>query len=106
MESLYLFDKYRNFEAINKNQLDLVIDYICGNLNSCSCNYPYWYNMYSYSTKSRIVIRHRENKKNENAVAILGECVCRNQIINFLKNKGNLCNCDKGCASIYFNAVF
>ena len=105
MERLVLFNKYRNFEPINKNQLDLVIDYICGNLNSCFCNYSYWYDMYCYSTKSRIVIRHRENK-NENAVATLGECVCRSHVINFLKNKDNLCNCDKGCASVYFNAVF
>ena len=105
MESLNLFTKYRNFEPVNKDQLELVIDYICGNLNSCFCNYPYWYDMYCYSTKSRIVIRHRENK-NESAIAILGECVCKNQVINFLKNKDNQYNCDKGCASVYFNAIF
>ena len=106
MESSFvLFNKYRNFEAINENQLNLVVNYICGNLNSCFYNYPYWYDMYCYSTKSRIVIRHRENK-NENAVATLGECVCQNQIINFLKNKDNLCNCNEGCASVYFNIVF
>ena len=104
MEMLELFNKYRNFEPINKKELDLVINYICANLNSCFNNYPYWYDMYCYSTKSRIVIRHRESK-NENSIAILGECLCQNQIINFLK-KGNSCNCDEGCASVYFNAVF
>ena len=104
MESLELFNKYRNFEPINKEQLQLVINYICSNLNSCFNNYPYWYDMYCYSTKSRIVLRHRE-RKNENSTVILGECVCQNQVINFLK-KNNLCNCDEGCASVYFNAVF
>ena len=60
MESLILFNKYRNFESINENQLDFVINYICGNLNSCFVNYPYWYDMYCYSTKSRIVIRQKK----------------------------------------------
>ena len=105
MTSLDLFNKYIKFELINEKQLDLAIDYICGNLNSCFHNYSYWYDLYCYSTKSKIVIRHRKNK-NKNAVARLGECVCQNQVINFLKNEGNQCNCDEGCASVYYNAVF
>ena len=105
MESLNLFTKYRNFEPVNKDELELVIDYICGNLNSSFGNYPYWYDMYSYTTKSRIVIRHREHK-NETGIAILGECVCKDQVINFLKNEANQCNCNKGCASVYFKVVF
>ena len=105
MNGLILFTKYRKFESVNKDELDLVIDYICANLNSYFCNYPYWYDMYCYTTKSRIVIRHREDK-NETGTAILGECVCKNQVINFLKNEGNQCNCNKGCASVYYKAVF
>ena len=105
MESFTLFNKYLNFEPINKNQLDSVINYICSNLNSCFYNYSFWYDMYCYSTKNRIVIRHREDK-NENALTTLGECVCEKQVINFLKNKDKQCNCDEGCASVYFNAVF
>ena len=105
MDRLSLFTKYRNFEPVNKDELDLVIDYIVGYLNSSSCNYPYWYDMYSYTTKSRIVIRHREHK-NEIAIAKLGECVCKDQVINFLNNEGNKCNCNKGCASVYFKVVF
>ena len=105
MDRLNLFTKYRQFKPVNKDELDLVIDYICGNLNSSFCNYPYWYDMYCYTTKSRIVIRHREHK-NETAIAILGECVCEDQVINFLKNEANQCNCNKGCASVYFKVVF
>ena len=105
MNSLISFTKYRKFEAVNKQELDLAVDYICGNLNSSSCNYPYWYDMYCYATKSRIVIRHREGK-NESGVATLGECVCKDQVINFLQNDDNQCNCNKGCASVYFKAIF
>ena len=105
MDRLSLFTKYRKFEPINKNELDLVVDYICANLNSSFCNYRYWYDMYCYATKSRIVIRHREHK-NETGIAKLGECVCENQVINFLENENNQCNCNKGCASVYFKVVF
>ena len=105
MDRLSLFTKYRNFEFVNSNELDLIIDYICGNLNSTFCNYRYWYDMYSYTTKSRIVISHRTEHK-KTGIAKLGECVCENQVINFLENENNLCNCNKACASVYFKVVF
>ena len=105
MDRLSLFEKYRNFEFVNSNELDLIIDYICGNLNSWfPSNYPYWYDMYSYASKSRIVIRHKQ-EKNELAVAKLGQCVCQNEIIDFLKNENKKCNCEQGCSSVYFNVV-
>ena len=104
MNSLVLFTKYQKFEEVNEKDLDLIVDYICGNLNSFSRNYPYWYDMYSYATKSRIVIRHRKEKF-ETATAKLGECVCQDQVINFLENE-NKCNCNNGCASVYFKVVF
>ena len=104
MNRLTLFTKYSKFELVNTKELDLIVDYICGNLNSGSYNYDYWSDMYSYATKSRIVIRYRE-QKNELGLAKLGECVCENQVVNFLKN-GNKCNCNKRCASVYYNVVF
>ena len=103
MSRLTLFEKYRNFEFVNTNELNSIIDYICHNLNSSS-NYPYWYDMYSYATKTKIVIRHRQGK-NEPAIAKLGQCVCENEVVNFLM-KNKKCNCEKGCSSVYFSAVF
>ena len=104
MNRLNLFQKYRNFEFVNADQLDLIVDYICGNLNF-GTNYSYWYDMYCYSTKTRIVLRHKQ-KKNEFAVAKLGQCVCKNEVINFLENENKKCNCEEGCSSVYFNVVF
>ena len=106
MNRLNAFEKYRKFEFVNINELELIIDHICSNLNSSfSINYPYWYDMYCYATKSRIVIRHRQ-EKNELAVAKFGQCVCENEVVNFLENENKKCNCEKGCSSAYFNAVF
>ena len=105
MNKLILFEKYRNFEFVNTDELDLVTDYICGNLNSCFNNYPYWYDMYCYATKTRIVIRHKQEKK-ELAVAKLGQCVCEGEVVNFLENITKKCNCGKGCADVYFNVIF
>ena len=105
MNRLSLFEKYRNFEFVNTGELDLIVDYICGNLTLCRSNYPYWYDMYSYATKTRIVIRHKQ-EKNELAIAKLGQCVCENEVVNFLENENKKCNCEKGCSSVYFNAVF
>ena len=105
MDRLTLFTKYQNFQFVNSEELHLIVDYICGNLNSTFCNYRYWYDMYCYATKSRIVIRHRE-QKNETGLAKLGECVCENQVINFLENESKQCNCNKGCASVSFKVVF
>ena len=104
MSRLHLFEKYRNFEFVNENELHLIIDYICANLNS-GTNYPYWYDMYCYTTKNRIVIRLKQ-EKNELAVTKLGQCVCKNKVFNFLENKNMKCDCEDGCSSVYFNAVF
>ena len=105
MDRLTLFKKYQNFEFVNTNELDLIIDYICLNLNSFGTNYPYWYDMYCYTTKSKIVIRFKQ-EKNELGIAKLGQCVCKNEVINFLENENKKCNCEDGCSSVYFNAVF
>ena len=105
MDRLTLFKKYQNFEFVNTNELDSIIDYICHNLNSFGTNYPYWYDMYCYATKSKIVIRFKQ-EKNELGIAKLGQCVCKNEVINFLENENKKCNCEDGCSSVYFNAVF
>ena len=105
MSGFSLFQKYLNFEFVDANQLNLITDYICANLNS-GFNYAYWYDMYCYTTKSKIVVRFKQ-EKNELAVTQLGQCVCKNEVINFLKNRNkNKCNCEDGCASVYFNVVF
>ena len=102
---LACFEKYRDFQPINETELDVAVNYICEHLNSPTLNYGYWYDMYSYTTKSKIVLRYRK-RRGGSPVVKLGECLCQGQVVDFLKNSNKKCNCDNGCASVYFDKVF
>ena len=101
------FSKYINFKLVAKDDLDLAMDYICSNLDNNSSNsYEYWYDMYSYCIKNYVVLRYKEKNNEFPLLTILGECVCQDQVINFLKNTDKKCFCNKGCSSVRYNNVF
>ena len=103
---LHCFQRYSNFELINEDELKSAINYICGNLNAdYTLNYPYWYDMYTYTAKNLIVLRKRK-EKGQDLLTKLGDCVCQGKVINFLKNTDKKCFCNEGCASVRFKAVF
>ena len=95
------FQLYRNLKELTFDELKLAVDYICGNLNSVGCYYPYWYDMYSYTSKTFLVMRWRK-ERGLREFGKLGEAICCNKIINFLNEKEHKCS----CSSVYFNAVF
>ena len=96
------FEAFKNFVYLNYDELKLAVDYICGNLNSASYNYHYWYDMYSYTAKLFIVMRWRkESGFKERAKP--REAVCDGVILDFLKEKEHF-KCS--CSSVYYNAVF
>ena len=100
------FQRYSNFELLNETELKFAINYICGNLNAnYTLNYPYWYDMYSYTSKNLIVLRKRK-EKSQDLLTKLGKCVCQGKVINFLKNTDKKCFCNDGCASVHFKVVF
>ena len=105
---LTCFEKYINFQDIDESELKFAINYICGNLNAnYTLNYCYWYDMYSYSTKNRIVLNHKKYEQGKlNPVTKLGECVCQDKVINFLQNSNKKCFCNNGCSSLRFNTLF
>ena len=94
------FKNYANFVTMTEDELKLAVNYICGHLNSYSSNYPYWYDMYCYCSKSFIVLRWRR-KNGLIPCAKLGEAICNDKLINFVNNE-HKCT----CSSVYFNAVF
>ena len=93
------FQDYKNFVCLNEEELKLAMNYVCLNLNYSTSDYPYWYDMHSYLVKSFIVLRWRR-ENNKLPTAKLGEAICMNEIINFVKNE-HKCT----CSSVYFNAV-
>ena len=97
------FESYKKLQNLTSDELQLAINYICGNLNSFLCyNYHYWYDMYSYTSKTLMVIDWRK-KRGFKEVAKLGEAVCDSAIVNFLEEKEHF-KC--GCSSVYYDAVF
>ena len=103
---LSCFEKYRDFQFVNESELDIIVNYICEHLNHPTLNYGYWYDMYSYTTKSRIVLRYRKRRGEFYPLVKLGECLCQGEVVDFLKNHNKKCNCNNGCASVYFDKVF
>ena len=98
------FESYKDLQSLTFHELKLAVNYICSNLNSPSLNYPYWYDMYCYTSKSFIVMEWRK-KRGFKEHARLGEAICDGVIINFLKEKEHF-NQRCGCSSVYYDAVF
>ena len=77
-------------------------NHICGSLNNWTPNYRFWYNMYSYSSKTYIVCRWRESK-GLSPVPKWGEAICENELVNFFDDpKHKSCS----CASVYYKYIF
>ena len=104
---LECFLKYINFHPVNEEELNLAMTYIDTNLKTnLVADQGYWYDMYSYSVKNFLVLKHKQKNNVSLPVTTLGECVCQEKVINFLKNTDKKCLCDKGCSSVYYNKVF
>ena len=94
--------KYKNAEYLTKDELKLVADYVCGYLNNPGVNFRYYYDMYSYISKSFIVCRWKKQNGYKPLVKI-GEAICKDTLVNFLREKEHK-NCM--CSSVYYNTVF
>ena len=90
------FLAFRNFEVFDDKKLDLAIDHIALNLNNPGIGYRYFYDMYSYATKCKIVLQRYEKTK-------LGEAICDGKLVNFLNDPKHK---DCSCVSVYYDAVF
>ena len=104
MSTYDLFQKYAKFEYLTFDELKMCVDYICGCLNSGGVNYPYYYDMYCYTSKTFIVMQWRKERGFRER-GKLGEAICDSALVNFLSEE------DKehfkcSCSSVYYNAVF
>ena len=90
------FQDFKNFYVMDEESLDSATNYVCLQLNNPSFEYRYYYDMYPYIAKCRIVLQQTTKTR-------LGEAVCNGKIINFLQDTEHK-NCS--CSSVYYNAVF
>ena len=96
MAGYYEFKLFEKFEKMDHETIDLAANYACLQLNNPGPNYRYYYDMYSYITKCKIVLQTHDKTK-------FGEAICDGKLVNFLedeKHKKCICN------SVYYNAVF
>ena len=103
MGSYHQFQQHIDFDYVTFDELTLVTNYICGNLNSPSFIFPYWFDMYSYTSKTFQVIALRKHR-GEEPKAKVGEAVCTGgKIINFVVDKEHsTCH----CSNVSYRAVF
>ena len=94
--------KFRNFEVVTRQELELANNYICAQLQGTGPNYKYYYDMYSYATKCFSVLEWKD-KSGFNQKTRLGEALCNDKIVNVFSDKEHK---ECGCGSVYYNAVF
>ena len=94
------FKKHERKEPLTRNELEFANNHICLNLNNPSIGYKYFYNMYSYITKSFIVCNWKEQRNPGQVVLVeFGEAICNDQLIIFFENQEHK-HCS--CSSVYY----
>ena len=92
------FEAFKMFESrqfLDQKTLLLAADYIAHQLNSPGFNYKYYYDMYSYVAKCKIVLQKYDKTR-------FGQAICEGELIDFITDeKHKKCI----CSSVYYNAV-
>ena len=52
------FQAFKNYYVMDNESLDLASNYVCFQLNNPGIDYRYYYDMYSYITKCKIVLQN------------------------------------------------
>ena len=73
------FKRFENFEIMDDESIDVATNYVCLQLNNPSIGYKYYYDMYSYITKCKIVLQKYSTTK-------LGQAICNGKLIDFVKD--------------------
>ena len=90
------FQKFKYFEVMDEKSIDFTSNYVCLQLNNPSFGYKYYYDMYSYIAKCRIVLQKYKTTR-------LGQAICEGELVDFLNDpKHKKCI----CSSVFYDAVF
>ena len=70
------FQRFKKFEILNEEALDRATNYVCLQLNNPSFGHKYYYDMYSYIKKCKIVLQKYTKTK-------LGQAICNEKLVIF-----------------------
>ena len=81
-----MYESFENSDYILGENIKLVTDFICGNLNNCSPNQSYYQGVYDYATKLYHVCRWRR-KHGLRPIAKKGEAICNEELVIFFADE-------------------
>lgn len=87
-----MYESSENGDYILEENIELVTNFICANLNNWSPNRSYYQAQYNYGTKLYHVWRR---KRKLHTIAKKGEASCRGELVNFFadqKHKNCICS--------------
>ena len=90
-----MFEEFENGNYISQENLKLIENFICGNLNGWSPNKSYYYTQLNYFKKLWEVCACRK-KQDFRPIGKKGEAICNNELVNFFadeKQKLLMCIC-------------
>ena len=86
---LRLFEAFERREDIHMDDLPILTNYICGNINSDnSPNRGYYYEQYNYVSKLNIFFMWKQRHVLP-TVSCKGQAICKDKLINFSKDKAH-----------------
>ena len=89
-----IYESFEDGDYILEENIKLVTDFICGNLNNWSPNRSYYQAQYNYATRLYHVCRWRR-KSSLRPIAIKGEAICNEELVIFFadeKHKNSICS--------------
>ena len=88
-----MFEEFENGNYISLENLKLIENFICGDLNGWSPNKSYYYMQLNYLTKLWEVCACRK-KRDFCPIGKKGEAICNNELVNFFADeKHKNCSC-------------
>ena len=83
-----MYELFENGNYICEENIKLVTDFICCNLNNWSPNQSYYQCQYNYATKLYHVCKWRK-ECGFRAIAKKGEAICGDKLVNFFADKAH-----------------
>lgn len=81
-----MYESFENGDYIHEENIKLVTDFICANLNNWSPNRSYYQAQHNYATKLYHVCKWRK-QRGFRPIENKGEAICNNELVNFFADE-------------------